>query len=313
MLLDCFTISGTGWFGVETEAGCVRDNGGAERGPEVGRMTVAGALPRVAALLALLLPAQSETTDPFDESPYLKMYQLLPRAYRMLPEQEEQFQALMGRVVEQYHEYLSGRADEVNQLRRAYAGLMAVKRSGGDVTREQLQELRRRCSAIIQASPLGIRNVTFEIEKFLPSEQVLAARGLKPTAPATTKAAPAEQEQPPAVVQPERGPARSRLSFKPPEAWPGYVEGFIARYQLGGESATRARELLQELQREAQQYRRVHRDEYQSAARIADVQARRDWLDQLEGPIGQLFDQLRTGLKNLAARRAPREAGQSKR
>jgi hypothetical protein len=29
----------------------------------------------------------------------------------MLPEQEEQFQALMGRVVEQYHECLSGRAD----------------------------------------------------------------------------------------------------------------------------------------------------------------------------------------------------------
>lgn len=284
---------------------------------------MAGALPRVAALLSLLLTAQSETTDPFDESPYLKMYQLLPRLYKMLPAQEEQFQALIGRVVEQYHEHLSGRAEEVNELRREYAALMEVKRSGGEVPREQLQALRRRCSAIIQASPLGIRNVTSEIETFLPAEQVRAARGVKSRDLATTKDAPADHGplstvvQPdgvPVVVEPPRllttlpspvlGPARSRLSFKPPEAWPGYVEGFIAQHRLGQESARRARALLQELQREAQQYRRVHRDEYQSAARIADIQARRQWLDRLEEPIGQLFDRLRTGLKGLDASRS---------
>lgn len=251
---------------------------------------------------------QAQQKDPFDESPFLTMYQLLPKAYKMTPEQKDQFETLMQQLVEEYHGYLIDKADQVDKLRVEYDQLQQIKAAGGEVPRAQLQMLLRRRGAMIQASPLGINNVQARVEAFLPPEQVAAAKGLSPQ-PTTTQAV--EQPVPVRVIQPAAKPTaavttaaprppRSRLTFKPAQSWPRLVEGFIVRRGLDQQPAQRARRLLHKLRRRARQHHQRHRQEYETAGRITDVAVRRELLDRLEEPVGKLFDQLRSRLEALA-------------
>jgi hypothetical protein len=163
---------------------------------------------------------------------------------------------------------------------------------------------------------LGVRNVTARIEEFLPPEQVAAARGIKPKRPTTTRATVAKKQQPlagssgraaaPSVVQraskpvvPPR-PPRSRLTFKPAQAWPSYVDGFIVNYSLDADRAARARQVLAELKGEADRHHQQQKLSYDRAAEITDVRVRREQLDRLEEPVGKLFDRLRSRLEQLA-------------
>jgi len=251
---------------------------------------------------------QAQQKDPFDESPFLTMYQLLPKAYKMTPEQKDQFETLMEQLVEEYHAYLIDKADQVDKLRAEYDQLQQIKAAGGEVPRTQLRMLLRRRGAMIQASPLGINNVQAHVEAFLPPEQVAAAKGLSPQ-PTTTQAV--EKPVPARVIHPAAKPTaavtttvprrpRSRLTFKPAQSWPWLVEGFIVRRGLDEQSAQRARSLLHELHQRARRHHQRHRREYETADRITDVAVRRELLDRLEEPVGELFDQLRSRLEALA-------------
>ena len=258
--------------------------------------------------LALILPwavaGRSQAADPFDENPYLKMYEFLPRAYRMSPEQTRQFQTLMDRIVEQYYEYLDAQSDQVDPIRQEYLELQDLRRSGVAVPREQRRALQRRSAAVIQASPLGVRNVMREIEQFLPPEQVAAARGRRRIPPATTQPAPAKPAKEPPAADPTRTTpsrrSRSRLGFKPPEAWPRYVEAVIHQSELDAATAEEARRLLTEIQGQARQYRQEHHVEYQNVANIDNVKTRRELLDRLETPVGNLFEVLVERLQQLS-------------
>ena len=140
--------------------------------------------------LALILPwvaaGRARAADPFDEGPYLKMYEFLPRAYNMSPEQTRLYHAAMDRIVEQYYEYLTAKSDEVDPIRQEHLEMQELRRSGVAVPREQQRALQRRRTAVIQASPLGVQNVMREVERFLPPEQVAAARGRRRIPPPTT-------------------------------------------------------------------------------------------------------------------------------
>ncbi len=258
--------------------------------------------------LALILPwaaaGRAQAADPFDEKPYLKMYEFLPRAYKMSPEQTRQFHTVMDRIVEQYYQYLDARSDEVDPIRQEHLELQELRRSGVAVPREQQRAVQRRGTAVIQASPLGVRNVMREIERFLPPEQVAAARGRRRIPPPTTAPAPPRPPQDPLAADPTRTTSsqrsRSRLGFKPPEAWPHYVEAVIHRSKLDTAGASEARRVLAEIQEQARQYRREHRVEYENVARIDDVKTRRELLDRLEAPIGNLFDTLVERLHQLS-------------
>lgn len=257
--------------------------------------------------LALILPwaaaARSQAADPFDEKPYLKMYEFLPRAYNMSPEQTRQFHTVMDRVVERYYEYLEARSDQVDPIRQEHLEIQELRRSGVAVPREQQRALQRRRTAVIQASPLGVRNVMREIEQFLPPEQVAAARGRRRIPPPTTAPAAGQPAREPPAADPTRTTpsrrSRSRLGFKPLEAWPRYVEAVIYRSELDAAAASEARRRLAEIQEQAQQYRREHHIEYQNVARIDDVKTRRELLDRLETPVGNLFDRLVERLQQL--------------
>lgn len=271
-------------------------------------MRVVVAIFVVSAVLILASTGRAQQKDPFDESPFLTMYQLLPKAYKMTPEQKDQFETLMQQLVEEYHGYLIDKADQVDKLRAEYDQLQQIKAAGGEVPRTQLQMLLRRRGAMIQASPLGINTVQARVEAFLPPEQVAVAKGLSPQ-PTTTQAV--EQPVPVRVIQPATKPTaavttaaprrpRSRLTFKPAQSWPRLVEGFIVRRGLDEQSAQRARSLLHELRRRARQYHQRYQHEYETAGRITDVAVRRELLDRLEEPVGKLFDQLRSRLEALA-------------
>jgi hypothetical protein len=251
-----------------------------------------------------VVAGRSQAADPFDEKPYLKMYEFLPRAYKMSPEQTRQFQTVMDRIVEQYYEYLDARSDEIDPIRQEYLELQELRRSGITAPREQQRALRRQCTAVIQASPLGVRNVMREIEQFLPPEQVAAARGRRRIPPTTTAPAPGRPAQDPLPADPTRTTpsqrSRSRLGFKPLEAWPRYVEAIIHEGELDAAAAAQARRLLAELQEQARQYRQEHRIEYQNVANIDDVKTRRELLDRLETPVGNLFDSLVKRLQQLS-------------
>jgi len=258
--------------------------------------------------LALILPwvaaGRARAADPFDEGPYLKMYEFLPRAYNMSPEQTRQFNAVMDRIVEQYYEYLTAKSDEVDPIRQEHLEIQELRRSGVAVPREQQRAVQRRRNAVIQASPLGVRNVMREIEQFLPPEQVAAARGRRRIPPLTTAPAAVQPAQVPLTADPTRTTpsrrSRSRLGFKPPEAWPRYVEAVVRRSELDSAGADEARRFLAELQEQTRQYRRQHRVEYDNIAKIDDVKTRRELLDRLETPIGNLFDGLVDRLKQLS-------------
>jgi hypothetical protein len=258
--------------------------------------------------LALIVPwaaaGQARAADPFDETPYLKMYEFLPRAYSMSPEQMRQFRMVLDRIVERYYEYLDAQSDQVDPIRQEYLEMQELRRSGVAVPREQQRALQRRRSAVIQASPLGVQNVMREIEQFLPPEQVAAARGRRRIPPATTAPAAVQPNQNSLAADPTRTTpsqrSRSRLGFKPLEAWPRYVEAVIRRGKLGAAAAGEARQLLAELQEQARQYRREHRAEYQNVAKIDDVKTRRELLDRLETPVGNLFDSLVERLRQLS-------------
>jgi len=264
---------------------------------------------RATLLLALTLPWAStawvRAADPFDEGPYLKMYDFLPRAYNMSPGQIKQFRAVMERIVEQYHKYLAARSGEVDTVRQEYLEMQELRRSGVAVPLEQRRAMQRRRSAVIQASPLGVQNVMRKIEQFLPPEQVAAARGRRSNLPPTTAPGvrPAGRA---ATASTGQGSAarfrrsRSRLSFKPPESWPRYVESVIRRDKLHDARADEARRLLAELQQQVQQYRREHRAEYDDIVKVGDVKLRRELLDRLEAPVGDLFDVLVERLGQLA-------------
>ncbi|MFQ6048538.1 MAG: hypothetical protein ACE5K7_04165 [Phycisphaerae bacterium] len=271
----------------------------------------------VGVVMGTAMLARGQSDDPFDESPYLQMYQILPRAYKMSPAQREQFRALLDRLTDRYHQYLAERQEQVDRLRQRYSELMELRRAGGEVPIARLRQLQRECSAIIRLSPLGPKNVMAEIEKFLPAEQVRAARGLPPLSRRTGQAATRPSRRPPqaatrplvvATTRParwagQRAPAagrpRSRLSFKPPQAWRRYVEGFIARNRLDPRRAQSARRILQDLLQQARRHRQHHRQEYESVKNIGDVAVRRELLDRLEAPIGRLFDRLCAELKAL--------------
>ncbi|HUW81370.1 MAG TPA: hypothetical protein VMZ31_01085 [Phycisphaerae bacterium] len=258
--------------------------------------------------LALILPwaaaGRARAADPFDEGPYLKMYEFLPRAYNMSPEQTRQFHAVMDRIVEQYYEYLTARSDEVDPIRQEQLEIQELRRAGVAVPREQQRAVQRRRAAVIQASSLGVRNVMREIERFLPPEQVAAARGRRRIPPPTTAPVAVQPAQGPPAAEPTRTApsrrSRSRLGFKPPEAWPRYVEAVIRRSELDAAGANEARRLLREAREQARQYRREHRVEYENVARIDDVKTRRELLDRLETPVGDLFDGMVQRLQQLS-------------
>ena len=258
----------------------------------------------LALILTWAAAGRSQTTDPFDEKPYLKMYEFLPRAYKMSAEQTRQFQAVMDRIVEQYYEYLDARSDEIDPIRQEHLELQELRRSGITAPREQQRALQQRRTAVIQASPLGVHNVMREIEEFLPPEQVAAARGRRRIPPPTTAPAAVQPAQKPLAADPTRTTpsrrSRSRLGFKPPEAWPRYVEAVIHQSNLDDDDASEARRLLTELQEQARQYRQEHRVEYQNVANIDDVNTRRELLDRLETHVGNLFDVLVDRLRQLS-------------
>ena len=174
---------------------------------------------------------------------------------------------------------------------------------------EQRRAVQRRQSAFILASPLGVQNVMREVERFLPPEQVAAARGRRRSLPPTTASTDRPARRPSAAstrhspAAPSRR-SRSRLSFKPPESWPRYVESIIRRHELDAARANQARRLLAELQEQARQYRQEHRVEYDNIAKIHDVKTRRELLDRLEAPVGDLFDALVERLVQLADQNA---------
>ena len=145
--------------------------------------------------------------DPFDETPYLTMYRLLPTIYKMTPPQTVTFNALLNRLTLDYHEYLAVKEEQVNQVRLEYFDMQADRAQGKTIAQTKQRALHKRRSDLIMASPLGVNNVTAEAEKFLTPKQITAAHGKrKPTTrPATTQPTTQPSTQP-ATTQPTTQP-----------------------------------------------------------------------------------------------------------
>lgn len=112
------------------------------------------------------------------------------------------------------------------------------------------------------------------------------------------------QEQPrfiarPPAGQPANGQPAGAGAAEAADTWMVYVLKFVAAHNLDIAQQSQAWSILREMEVRAKEYRTSHKTEYLTITKIADRKEQDGQLQALNGPIDQMFEELKTRLTGI--------------
>jgi hypothetical protein len=202
--------------------------------------------------------------------------------------------------------------EQMRQLRDQRDAGQQVDRSAEEALWRQMRAAR---------GPLGdYDNVTQEVEKLLPPEQVQQGherreqrrqqwrreRDRDDDDDDSWRGRDGRRDRDRGDDRGRRGRGDRDSDFSSVDAWERYTRNYAQRYQFDASQQAAAQSILRDLLQQRQAYEESHRLDFAAAEKIEDRDLRRKQQDYLNQPVRQLFEQLKTKLGQLptAAQRA---------
>jgi hypothetical protein len=200
--------------------------------------------------------------------------QRLTRQYELDETQQQQVRSRLQDLQAQQEQYAAPLREESRALRDEMIQLRRDQDDGLGIDTQREEEVRTRLREMWRNSPLNQTNVTSEVEKLLPPDQVQKAQ---------------RQDRP-------RGFGGEGSQQ---DSWRRYVDRFCTRYQLDVSQRATAEAVLRNLTEQKDRYRQAHKFEFDAVGQIQDRAERQEKLRQLNQPIQEQFGELRTKLDQI--------------
>lgn len=273
------------------------------------------------------------------------MVRRLAETYKLTEDQKPQVEAALKEMYERQRAFYAESRETLQPLYNQMRELYQQRRAGQAYDEAKLTQLREQITAHWRTAPMTREAVQNKLQEILPPEQYAAGaktaeeqrqrmrqrytemreryrrmreerRGRREAGqpgPDQPSAPPAPDQRGAPPADPETAdaapPSPTAVPAVPVDPWRQYVEAFIARYRLDDDQRNSVRGILADCVKQRQSYRASHAADYQDARTIDDPDARRERIEQLDGPIDDIFRSLKERLDRIPTGTQRREAG----
>lgn len=213
--------------------------------------------------------------------------------YDLTNDQQAEVREKLARLYKQDEAGREQRRQQMEEIGGQMRDLWRNRQDGRPVDEAKMRELREQMRKVWESSPLNWEKVTQEVESLLPAEQVEKGRR-------TREDRMAQMRERFAQNQGRRDNNDGQFRFSGPrDSWESYVDSFIRRYGLDDAQTATARSILQDCVNRRNQLREKQREELTKINEIEDRQERMTKYQELQKPISELFEELRTRLDQI--------------
>ncbi len=217
--------------------------------------------------------------------------------YALTDEQSAEVKSELEKVKQEHAAYFESVQEEHDGLMEEMRGLIDKSREGEDFDRDRMREIGRRLHEIRSSSPmLSFDRVRVRMEELLPYDRVESGRERQ-----AERRRRIQRFWERRMVE-DRLDGRERFrGFGPGggDPWERYVNGFIDVYDLDESQEVTAKALLRDYVGRREAYQAGKKDAFAEAEKIEDRRERRERERELNAPVDDLFEELKTRLDQI--------------